>query len=169
MSYIVVSPLSQLVPTAEIHKPQHMVTLINAGTEVIRPAMVEEENHLFLAFNDINEARNGLVAPQREHVLSLITFVRNWSRSAPLLIHCLMGISRSTAAAFIAACALNPSRDEKALAIELRKIAPSATPNLLLVTLADDVLERDGRMVEAIRIIGRGAEASEGKPFILTI
>jgi predicted protein tyrosine phosphatase len=37
------------------------------------------------------------------------------------------------------------------------------------VALADDILQRDGRMIAAIREIGRGELAFEGEPFALAI
>jgi predicted protein tyrosine phosphatase len=57
--------------------------------------------------------------------------------------------------------------DEEELALELRRASPSATPNRLIVSLADDILGRQGRMVKAVEKIGRGADAFEGTPFIL--
>ncbi|MEP0453207.1 MAG: tyrosine protein phosphatase, partial [Roseibium sp.] len=62
-------------------------------------------------------------------------------------------------------CALNPEFSERDLAQELRRRAPSATPNGRLVSMADKVLGREGRMIDAIREIGRGATAFEGTPF----
>ena len=88
---------------------------------------------------------------------SLIAFVRGWDRGTPLVVHCWAGISRSTAAAFVAVCALNPERDERDIAWAIRRASPTATPNLRIVALADEMLERDGRMVAAIEAIGRGA------------
>ena len=79
-----------------------------------------------------------------------LAFARRWDRAAPLLIHCWAGISRSTAAAYIAACAFAPERDEAELAARLRKASPSATPNARLVAIADAMLGRDGRMRDAI-------------------
>ena len=76
---------------------------------------------------------------------------------------------RSTAAAFIAACALDPSRHEASIADALRAASPSATPNPRLVAVADAMLGREGRMIAAIQAIGRGAEAFEGTPFRLDI
>jgi hypothetical protein len=38
-----------------------------------------------------------------------------------------------------------------------------------MVRLADDLLERCGRMVDAIDGIGRGAEAREGEPYALPL
>jgi predicted RNA-binding protein YlqC (UPF0109 family) len=37
------------------------------------------------------------------------------------------------------------------------------------VALADELLGREGRMIEAVRAIGRGADAFEGQPFTLDV
>ena len=86
-----------------------------------------------------------------------------------MVIHCFAGVSRSTAAAFIAACALNPRRDEFEVARVLRAASPTATPNARLVALADEALERRGRMTAAIMEIGHGEECFEGTPFTLEL
>lgn len=160
-----VSSLSRLKETVERTGATRMVTLINAGTPVERPAAIAPDNHLFLAFNDIVDPIEGMVPPGEEHVSSLLDFVRGWERTAPMVIHCWAGISRSTAGAFITACALTPDADEAALASALRNRAPSATPNARLVAIADRMLGRNGRMIEAVRAIGRGEDAFEGTPF----
>ncbi len=162
-----VSPLSKLHETVAAVRPSHLVTLINVGTAVERPAGIAESNHLFLGLSDISAPMEGQVVPAEAHVERFLAFARRWDRAAPLLIHCWAGISRSTAAAYIAACAFAPERDEAELAARLRHAAPSATPNARLVAIADAMLGRDGRMREAIAGIGRGAEAFEGTPFAL--
>ena len=111
-----------------------------------------------------------MTLPGEAHVRSLLDFARGWDRgAAPLVVHCYAGISRSTASAYIIAAALSPQRDELELARTLRWLSPSATPNPRLIAVADILLERDGRMVEAIRSIGRGADAYEGAPFVLPL
>ena len=99
----------------------------------------------------------------------LIAFVQRWNRARPIVIHCYAGISRSTAGAFIGACALNPQRDEAAIAWSLRRASPRAMPNRRLVSLADRVLGRNGRMVAAVEAIGAGVSAYEGDPFRLDL
>ena len=146
-----------------------MITLISNEQEVRRPAGISAERHLRLDMNDISTKIDGLLPPEDHHIKRLIGFAQEWDRSAPLLIHCWMGISRSTAAAYSVALALNPDMDEMQLALELRRRSPSATPNARLIQLADAALGRDGLMVKAIARIGRGAEAAEGKPFILPL
>jgi predicted protein tyrosine phosphatase len=164
-----VCPLSRLHDTVAETRASHLVTLMSKDGEVQRPAGIAAERHLFISVNDIAEPLEGYVLPGAEHIEALLAFVRAWDRESPLVFHCWAGISRSTAAAYISACALAPERDETALAQALRDAAPSATPNPRLIALADDILNRRGRMVDAIRRIGRGAEAMEGTPFTLRL
>ncbi|WP_244741967.1 tyrosine phosphatase family protein [Mesorhizobium sp. L-8-10] len=164
-----VCPMTRVEGTVTSSGARHLVSLLTAGTDFGRPALIAAENHLWLTMNDIVAAQDGLTPPGRAHVEALLDFARRWDRDAPLVINCFAGISRSTAAAYIVAAALAPGRDEHELARTLRALSPSATPNLLLVGLADDLLRRDGRMVAAIAAIGRGAEAFEGTPFALPI
>ena len=164
-----VCPLSRLHETVLATGASHVVTLINRDTVVHRPVSIEAERHLFIGVSDIVEPLDGHILPGTEHVESLLGFVRGWEREKPLIFHCFAGISRSTAGAYIAACALAPERDEDHIALALREASPTATPNARMVALADDALGRRGRMVDAVRRIGRGAEAYEGAPFTLRI
>jgi predicted protein tyrosine phosphatase len=148
---------------------RHVITLLKHTDRVERPETIVEANHLILGMDDIAVPMEGYVIPCEEHVRSLIEFVRRWDRQRPLVVHCFAGISRSTAGAYVAACALNPARDEMAIARELRRASPTATPNIRIVSLADDMLGRCGRMVTAIDSIGRGALAHEAEPFQLAL
>jgi predicted protein tyrosine phosphatase len=130
---------------------------------------VRGDDHLQLSFNDITASTPGLVAPGSHDMQKLLVFLKTWNREAPLLIHCWAGVSRSTAVSYIATCLLKPARDEMELAQELRLASPSATPNPMLVALADEALGRQGRMRRAIQSIGRGADAFEGGPFQLVL
>lgn len=169
MSSLHVCSLSRLEATVARVGASHVATLINAGTPVARPESIAPENHLFLGFNDIVEPTEGLIPASSQDIARLLAFVRGWDRARPMVIHCWAGISRSTAGAYVASCALMPHRDEMELARELRRLSPSATPNARLVRLADAVLGRQGRMIEAIEAIGRGADAFEGVPFEITL
>jgi predicted protein tyrosine phosphatase len=149
----------------DLHGVRHVVSILGPETPHRRFDGVAHENHLQLTFNDIGAAMEGMQSPAAEHIHALIDFVKAWDRASPLLIHCWAGVSRSTAAAYITQCALNPRTDEGALAQALRDVSPSATPNRMMVGFADDFLGRGGRMSEAIAAIGRGADAFEGGPF----
>ena len=146
-----------------------LVTLLSPGTAVQRPIHILPERHLHLAVSDIVEPMPGHVLPEATHLDELLKFVHGWDRAEPMLIHCFAGVSRSTAAAYIAACALTPRHDEFAIARSLRAASSTASPNARLVALADRALGRSGRMNEAIAEIGRGEECFEGKPFTLEL
>ena len=115
--------------------------------------------------HDICDAAEGLVCPDETVVEDLVAFGRDWTGQAPIVVHCWAGISRSTASAFTLACARNPDADERAIAEEIRRRSAYATPNRRIVALADDLLGRRGRMVDAAAAIGRGEIAFEGLPF----
>ena len=169
MSEIHVCPLSRIEETVSRTGARRLLSLLGAGAALTRPAAIRPEDHLHLVMNDIAEAQGGMTLPGEAHVHSLLDFARHWDRARPLVVHCYAGISRSTAAAYIIAAALAPEREEEELARTLRALSPSATPNPRLVAVADVLLERNGRMVEAIKGIGRGADAFEGVPFGLRI
>jgi predicted protein tyrosine phosphatase len=146
-----------------------LVTLINREIHVPRPAAIAPGRHLFVGISDITAETEGQVLAGEEHVAALLDFVGLWDREAPLLIHCFAGISRSTAAAYVSACALSPQLCEDQLAQRLRHASPTATPNARLVALGDKMLGREGRMIEAIERIGRGADCVEGEPFAIEL
>ena len=153
-----VCSLARLHATVEETGARRVVTLMRDVELVRRPATIEHADHLLLRLDDISEPLDGYTIPAVEHVAGLLTFVRSWDRAAPLVIHCYAGVSRSTAGAFVSACALNPRRPEAEIAKAIR-----------IVTIADQMLGRGGRMVAAIEGIGRGIACYEGHPFRLDL
>jgi predicted protein tyrosine phosphatase len=164
-----VCSLARLHGTVEQYGARHVVTLMKDVSLVTRPPGVQTQDHLLIDIDDIVAPAEGYVAPAEQHVARLLAFVGAWDRGTPLVVHCYAGISRSTAAAFAAACALNPRRSEAAIAQEIRQASRTATPNSLIVSLADRLLGRNGRMISAIETIGRGEAAYEGVPFQLAL
>lgn len=164
-----VCSLALLHPTVEKTGARHVVTLMKDVSLVMRPPGVRMEDHLLIDIDDIVSPISGYAHPREQDVARLLAFIRNWDRSTPLVVHCYAGISRSTAAAYSIACAINPQRDELAAAWDLRRASRTATPNALIVSIADRLLKRQGRMVKAIETIGRGDMAYEGEPFYFAL
>jgi predicted protein tyrosine phosphatase len=164
-----VCSLSRLHQTVTDTGARHVVTLLKDIDLVQRPESILADNHLILGMDDITEQLDGYVVPADEHVTKLLTFVRAWDRTQPMVVHCYAGISRSTAGAFVAACALNPARNEAAIAQELRRLSATASPNPRIVAIADRMLGRSGRMSAAIESIGRGMTSYEANPFRLDL
>ena len=164
-----VCSLARLHDTVQETGARHIVTLLKVIDRVQRPATVEEANHLILGMDDITEPLEGYTHPGEEHVSRLIEFAERWDRKAPMVIHCYAGISRSTASAFAAVCALNPHRDEIEIAKKIRAASPIASPNRRIVSLADRALGREGRMLRALDEMGPGAMMVEGRPFVIEL
>ena len=162
---IQVCSLAALAETVHATGASHILTVMANVNQVRRPASVLEANHLKVSMDDITEQMDGFVAPSDSHIEQVLNFVRSWDRGAPLVVHCYAGISRSTASAFAAACMLNPHRDEISIARQIRAASPIAQPNRLIVTLADEALGREGRMIRALDEIGPGNMMIEGRPF----
>lgn len=168
MALLYVCPLRRVEEVAALTGADSLVSLLSPPHGVWRPHGIAPERHLALAISDIVAPSDGHVLPQEAHVESLLNFLYRWERQKPLLIHCLAGVSRSPAAAFIALCALT-SAPEMEIAKNLRRLAPSATPNPRLVAIGDRVLSRRGRMIAAIESIGRGADCFEGEVFCMEV
>ncbi|PZU22339.1 MAG: protein tyrosine phosphatase [Shinella sp.] len=170
MSFIVVSPLTRIAEMAVRHRARDMVTLLSEGHDFHRPGVIAPERHLVLRMHDIGCSTAGnMIGPQEAQVEKLIGFARAWNGETPLLIHCWMGVSRSPAAALIAALAIAPETDEKELALRLRKASPHASPNQRIVALGDALLQRGGRLTAAVKLIGRGVDADGDAPFVLPL
>ena len=162
---IYVCSLAHLPTTVEASGARHLITVMGKLDRVQRPPTIAPDNHLMVSMDDVILPTEGFAAPRLAQVETILSFVRRWDRTAPLVIHCYAGISRSTASAFAAACALNPNRDEHDIARALRAASPTASPNRLIVELADTLLRREGRMVAAIAAIEPAAMTLEGEPF----
>jgi predicted protein tyrosine phosphatase len=145
MTSIVVTPLARIAEMAVRHRAREMISLMAKEQSFHRPAVIEA------------------------HVREIIDFAAGWDQTAPLIVHCWMGVSRSPAAAVIAALSLRPDQSEETLAQRLRAASPYATPNMRIIEIGDHLLGRDGRLVKAIKAIGRGADADGNAPFVLAL
>jgi predicted protein tyrosine phosphatase len=110
-----------------------------------------------LRFHDVIEPLPGMILPEPEHVQAVLQFgedvAQNPSSRAEghLLVHCHMGVSRSTAAMATLMLQSEPEESEDRIMERLAEIRPQAWPNSLMIGFADDLLSRNGRLVEALR------------------
>lgn len=167
MPNIHVCSLAHVAATVAAADASHLVTLLHMPVE--RPSSIAAERHLYLSMADIVGPTEGLTEPAEDHIRRLLAFVGEWDRSKPMVMHCFAGISRSTAGAYVAACHLLPDVSEGAVARRLRDASPVASPNPRLIEIADKVMGRGGRMVEAVAAIGHGNLAFESDPFVLPL
>jgi predicted protein tyrosine phosphatase len=165
---LIVTPLRLLPKVMAERAPSHVITLLSPEELIATPPGFDPSRHLRLGMHDIAAPEAGFVAPDSEMVERVLAFARDWDARAPMIVHCWAGISRSTASAFAIACERNPHADELAIAMAMRRASPSAFPNRRIVALADDILGRQGRMVEAVEAMGGNGFVPEGVPFDLS-
>jgi predicted protein tyrosine phosphatase len=105
-------------------------------------------DHLVLRLEDIDHHDPELAGPDIHHVAQAVEFARE-HHDKTILVHCHVGICRSTATGLaIIADRLGPGSER--LAVEtLLSSNPDAVPNLLMVGMADDVLQRNGALAAA--------------------
>lgn len=107
--------------------------------------------NLRLEFHDIVEPCEGFTPPGLEHIEALLRAALVMRTARQVYCHCMAGISRSTAVAYILRCHWGgPGCEREALeAVFIDR--PQAAPNPRLVELADVYMERQGAMIEALR------------------
>jgi predicted protein tyrosine phosphatase len=166
---IIVSSLALAPLLIARERPSHVVSLLAPEDLHLAPNGHAKDRHLRIGMHDLGAASGapGEVPPQAHHVEMLLAFGRKWRSDAPILVHCWAGISRSTAAAFTLACARNPKVEELRIAEALRAASPTAFPNPLIVAHADALMGRGGRMIAAVKAIGRPVDFENAAPFHL--
>ncbi len=109
-----------------------------------------------LRFHDIIATAPGRVMPQPEHVEAILKFGSEFQAqqdpeaSSHLLVHCHMGVSRSTAAMLSLMAQANPDEPGESLFARLVAIRPQAWPNSQMIGFADEQLGRKGDLNAAL-------------------
>lgn len=166
---LIISSLADMPTIVRVARPSHIISLLDPETMVATPRGHAPERHLRVGVNDIAEPAEGLVCPTADTVEQILTFGRTWRPLEPMLIHCWAGVSRSSATAFILACEQLPDTEETIIAERLRRASRAATPNPLMIQLADDMLGRGGRMADAVRGMGQGEYTHPNPPYELVV
>lgn len=105
----------------------------------------------FAFFHDIVSNPAARYAPSMEAVRSILTFTTALAPNARLLVHCAMGISRSTAIALATLCYhAGPGYEAECFRV-LKLIRPCAWPNPMIVDFADSILGRNGAVIQSIK------------------
>jgi predicted protein tyrosine phosphatase len=112
----------------------------------------------------MSEERLGMRLVSREDVVALLRFGRDLMREpeAHLLVHCHMGISRSTASMALILAQARPDRPALEALAEVRRIRDRIWPNLRVIELGDELLGRGGELVGAA--IARYRHVIERRP-----
>ncbi|CAH1670378.1 Protein-tyrosine-phosphatase [Hyphomicrobiales bacterium] len=146
------------LPGNSAREVTHVLSVLDPDRAEIEAFGTYGEHHrVTLRFHDIIDPRAGQIMPAPEHVGEILRFGEGLQETAAarvkghLLVHCHMGVSRSTAAMLTLMAQADPTEDEDVLFARLREIRSQAWPNSVMVAFADEQLGRKGRLTEALR------------------
>ena len=111
---IIVSGVDHVTRLVTEEGAGRVISLLDPASMIDTPAGLDPVHHLKVLVHDIPEPQTGLIHPEPEHADAVIDFIRDWDQSAPMISHCWMGVSRSSAAAYIALCMAHPGREAQA-------------------------------------------------------
>ena len=118
-----------------------------------------EHAKLELRFHDVIEDSRGIEAPQPHHVKQILSFgrdiLRDPERLRHLLVHCHMGISRSTASMALLLAQAQPDAPARDVLRQVLAIREKAWPNLRILSIGEQQLDRPGEFTKAAAEIYR--------------
>jgi predicted protein tyrosine phosphatase len=143
----------------------HCATGVSHVLSILDPGRAEpeafgqygEHARLELRFHDIIEPKPDQVMPGEEHVAAILGFGRDLvaERTARLLVHCHVGISRSTAAMVLILAQARPAASAEEVLAGVLAIREKTWPNLRMLELGDAMLGRGGALPRAAAAIYR--------------
>lgn len=148
---LVICGLNEIDSTLDA-RVTHVLSILDPGTpEPARFAELPADQLLRLRFHDVIEDDQPLTeAPSPMHIGAILKFGAEAVRAHHrILIHCHMGISRSTAAAIMLLA--DKGRDPEAAVARVAELRPVAWPNLRMIELADAHLGLERELVHAVR------------------
>lgn len=128
----------------------HVLSILDPGTP--DPTAFEDygrHHRLLLRFHDVIDDSPGMTAPTPEHVERVLAFGREIAGGPValehLLVHCHLGLSRSTAAMTLMLAQARPDAPLAALDA-VRRARPRAWPNSRMIAHGEAALGLDGAL-----------------------
>lgn len=134
-----------------------VVSLGSPGSDPPQGFNPSNENHIRLTFEDIDftipvlRESDAYVCPTRGDVQTILDAGEHLLEKELVYTHCRAGVSRSTATAYMLRCLRDGPGAEANCWQQTLQDRPIARPNRAMVRLADDILNRNGRMFEQIQ------------------
>ncbi|MXY54175.1 MAG: protein tyrosine phosphatase [Gammaproteobacteria bacterium] len=149
---IIISGLADMPGLVRDFSVRDLVSVIHPQAQPRTPPEVDPARHYRCSVHDIVQPSPGKISAQTKDIEALIKFLDTWDSEVPLLVHCLAGVSRSTAVALVAHTL--KTGDPRKSAQTLREASPYAWPNRRILALADSILGLDGELTEAREAMG---------------
>lgn len=146
----------QELPDHALAGVTHLVSILDPDREPLTAFDDYGPHHrIDLRFDDIVIELPERMAPLDRHLERVLAFGQRLSAEARaedhLLVHCHMGISRSTAAMALILTQARPDRPAVEALAEVVRIRPQAWPNLRMLEIGGDILGRRQELLEAVR------------------
>jgi predicted protein tyrosine phosphatase len=142
------------LPSQQARNVTHVLSIIDPEYPELDVFQTYGQHHrTTLRFHDIIAAAPDRIMPHPDHVEAILKFGSEFhgrQEASHLLVHCHMGISRSTAAMLTLMAQANPDESGEALFSRLVAIRPQAWPNSQMVGFADEQLGRKGDLTAAL-------------------
>ena len=145
------------LPAQRERKVTHVLSLLDPELPELEAfASYGAHHRTTLRFHDIITAAPNQVMPRPDHVETILAFGQDFlarqeaQTRSHLLVHCHMGVSRSTAAMLTLMAQANPDEEAESLFTRLVAIRPQAWPNSQMIGFADEQLGRKGELTAAL-------------------
>jgi predicted protein tyrosine phosphatase len=109
-------------------------------------AIAPEAERRFCFFDDVDDP-NHRGAPMLRDVKRILDFTGDLPAKAKVLVHCRVGVSRSTAIAYAILCQHSAPGMEMENLEYIQTLRDLVFPNRLIIELADKILKREGAML----------------------
>jgi predicted protein tyrosine phosphatase len=134
----------------------HLVSILDPDREPLTAFDDYGPHHrIDLRFDDIVIELPERMAPLDRHLERVLAFGQRLTAEAGaqdhLLVHCHMGISRSTAAMALILTQARPDRPAVEALAEVVRIRPQAWPNLRMLEIGGDILGRRHELLDGVR------------------
>ena len=135
----------------------HLLSILDPGYPVPDHLSRYDNHHrLDLRFHDVLSNSYYEEKPNEQIIHKILSFGQKFipkesaKNQTHLLIHCHMGISRSTAAMSILLAQHFPEAKPEEIFKRVRDIRPIAWPNSLMIKMADHILGKNGNLLEGL-------------------
>lgn len=136
----------------------HVLTVIDPDwPDITAFEAFDSHERKILRFHDVIDPLPGMTPPNRDLVKDVVDFGESVAtqvhggNKVRLLIHCHMGVSRSSAAMLSFLAQVHRDEPVDTLYGRLRTIRPKAWPNSVMVGYIDEHLDFGGALIEGLR------------------